>query len=89
MHTCSLSDKKRPKHGQFGREFSRPSTSHPQPQTFMFQSSTVSYGGPSGVCYSSSRTRRTGADGVSVLMNAFFSIFVFCVGFKVTVVIIC
>ncbi|WVZ95386.1 hypothetical protein U9M48_041155 [Paspalum notatum var. saurae] len=59
-------DKKRPKHGQFGREFSRASTSHPQPQTFMFQSSTVSYGGPSGACYTSSTTRRTGADGITL-----------------------
>lgn len=66
MHTCHLAGNKRLKHGQFGREFSRASTSHPQPQTFMFQSSTVSYGGPNGACYTSSTTRRTGADGVSV-----------------------
>ncbi|KAF8712716.1 hypothetical protein HU200_028481 [Digitaria exilis] len=57
---------KRPKHGQLGREFSRASTSHPQPQTFMFQSSTVSYGGPYGTCYTSSTTRRTGADGITL-----------------------
>ncbi|KAJ1266977.1 hypothetical protein BS78_07G021400 [Paspalum vaginatum] len=62
-------DKKRPKQRHFGREFSRASTSHPQPQTFMFQSSTVSYGsygGPSGACYTSSTTRRTGADGITL-----------------------
>nr|CAB3479790.1 unnamed protein product [Digitaria exilis] len=58
---------KRPKHGQLGREFSRASTSHPQPQTFMFQSSTVSYGGPNGACYTSSTARRTGADGMSLV----------------------
>jgi hypothetical protein len=66
MHTHFLADNKRPKHGQFGREFSRASTSRPQPQTFMFQSSTVTYGGPNGACYTSSTTRRTGADGVSI-----------------------
>lgn len=64
--TCHLPDNKRPKHGQFGREFSRASTSHSQPQAFMFHSSTVSYGGPNGACYTSSMTRRTGTDGVSV-----------------------
>ncbi|CAO2177616.1 unnamed protein product [Urochloa humidicola] len=58
-----VEDSKRPKHGPFGREFNRASTSHSQPQTFMFQSSTVSYGGPNGACYTSSTTRRTGADG--------------------------
>ncbi|XP_004972999.1 uncharacterized protein LOC101780982 isoform X1 [Setaria italica] len=59
-------DNKRPKHGQFGREFSRASTSHSQPQTFMFQSSTVSYGGPNGACYTSSTTRRAGVDGITL-----------------------
>ncbi|XP_066352800.1 uncharacterized protein [Miscanthus floridulus] len=60
-----VEDNKRPKHGQFGREFSRASTSRPQPQTFMFQSSTVTYGGPNGACYTSSTTR-TGADGITL-----------------------
>ncbi|CAD6341271.1 unnamed protein product [Miscanthus lutarioriparius] len=40
--------------------------SRPQPQTFMFQSSTVTYGGPNGACYTSSTTRRTGADGITL-----------------------
>jgi len=62
-------DNKRPKHGQFGREFSRDNTSRPQPQTFMFQSSTVTYGGPNGACYTSSTTRRTGADGFTLEEN--------------------
>lgn len=31
----------------------------------MFQSSTVTYGGPNGACYMSSATRRSGGDGVS------------------------
>ncbi|CAD6246471.1 unnamed protein product [Miscanthus lutarioriparius] len=61
-----VEDNKRPKHGQFGREFSRASTSRPQPQTFMFQSSTVTYGGPNGACYTSSTTTRTGADGITL-----------------------
>ncbi|CAL5004422.1 unnamed protein product [Urochloa decumbens] len=60
-----VEDNKRPKHGPFGRDFNRASTSHPQPQTFMFQSSTVSYGGPIGACYTSSTTR-TGADGITL-----------------------
>ncbi|XP_045792490.1 uncharacterized protein LOC123887254 [Trifolium pratense] len=40
----------------------------PQPQTrsFSFQSSTVSYGGPNGTYYTSSKTRRTGSDGVTL-----------------------
>ncbi|KAL6856889.1 hypothetical protein ACP4OV_018271 [Aristida adscensionis] len=58
-------DNKRLKHGQLGQEFNRASTSHPQPQTFMFQSSTVTYGGPNGACYTSSTTRRTG-DGITM-----------------------
>ncbi|XP_057419680.1 uncharacterized protein LOC130713878 [Lotus japonicus] len=39
----------------------------PQPQTrsFSFQSSTVSYGGANGTYYTSSRTRRSGSDGVT------------------------
>ncbi|KAL5183785.1 Myeloid leukemia factor 1 [Glycine soja] len=39
----------------------------PQPQShsFCFQSSTVSYGGPNGLYYTSSRTRRSGSDGVT------------------------
>ncbi|KAL6659535.1 hypothetical protein ACP70R_003575 [Stipagrostis hirtigluma subsp. patula] len=59
-------DNKRPKHGQLGWEFNRASTSHPQPQTFMFQSSTVTYGGPNGACYTASTTRRTGGDGITL-----------------------
>ncbi|MED6168207.1 hypothetical protein PIB30_009711 [Stylosanthes scabra] len=37
----------------------------PQTQSFCFQSSTVSYGGANGTYYTSSRTRRTGSDGVT------------------------
>ncbi|XP_052166484.1 uncharacterized protein LOC127783282 isoform X2 [Oryza glaberrima] len=58
-------DNKRSRHEQFERGYARASTSRPQPQTFMFQSSTVTYGGPNGACYTSSATRRTGGDGVT------------------------
>eukprot|EP01018_Ginkgo_biloba_P018270 Gb_25365 [translate_table: standard] len=37
----------------------------PQSQTFSFQSSSVTYGGPNGAYYTSSTTRRTGPDGVT------------------------
>uniref|UniRef100_A0A0E0I6P0 Uncharacterized protein n=4 Tax=Oryza TaxID=4527 RepID=A0A0E0I6P0_ORYNI len=58
-------DNKRSRHEQFERGYARASTSRPQPHTFMFQSSTVTYGGPNGACYTSSATRRTGGDGVT------------------------
>ncbi|KAL5222512.1 hypothetical protein ABZP36_027225 [Zizania latifolia] len=59
-------DNKRPKHEQFEREYVRANTSHSQPQTFMFQSSTVTYGGQNGAYYTSSATRRTDGDGITV-----------------------
>ena len=37
----------------------------PQTRSFAFQSSTVTYGGGNGAYYTSSKTRRTGSDGVS------------------------
>ncbi|KAG5056867.1 hypothetical protein AAZX31_05G050900 [Glycine max] len=37
----------------------------PQSHSFCFQSSTVSYGGPNGMYYTSSRARRSGSDGVT------------------------
>ena len=37
----------------------------PQTRSFTFQSSSVTYGGANGAYYSSSKTRRTGSDGVS------------------------
>jgi len=42
-----------------------------QPQTgsYSFQSSTVTYGGQNGNYYTSSKTRRTGSDGVSYISN--------------------
>ncbi|GMJ10945.1 hypothetical protein like AT4G22740 [Hibiscus trionum] len=38
--------------------------SQPQTRSFTFQSSTVTYGGANGAYYTSSKTRRTGSDGV-------------------------
>ena len=52
-------------HEQFGREYARVGTSYQQQQTYMFQSSTVTYGGSNGASYMSSTTRRSGGDGVS------------------------
>ncbi|KAL2543602.1 glycine-rich protein [Forsythia ovata] len=40
--------------------------SQPQTHSFTFQSSTVSYGGTNGAHYSTSRTRRTGSDGLTL-----------------------
>uniref|UniRef100_A0A2N9HNY7 Glycine-rich protein n=1 Tax=Fagus sylvatica TaxID=28930 RepID=A0A2N9HNY7_FAGSY len=42
------------------------SQSQPQARHFTFQSSAVTYGGADGPYYTSSRTRRTGSDGVTV-----------------------
>ncbi|KAF3448416.1 hypothetical protein FNV43_RR09129 [Rhamnella rubrinervis] len=39
--------------------------SQPQTQGFTFQSSTISYGGANGTYYTSSKTRRTGSDGLT------------------------
>lgn len=41
----------------------------PQTRSYSFQSSTVTYGGHDGNYYTSSKTRRTGSDGVSYNSN--------------------
>lgn len=38
----------------------------PEVNSFTFQSSSVSYGGANGAFYTTSNTRRTGSDGVSL-----------------------
>lgn len=38
----------------------------PQVNSYTFQSSSVSYGGTNGTFYTTSSTRRTGSDGVSL-----------------------
>ncbi|GFY86225.1 glycine-rich protein [Actinidia rufa] len=54
---------------QYMNDFSRVNYAHSRPQThsFTFQSSSVSYGGVNGTHYTSSRTMRTGSDGVSIV----------------------
>ncbi|KAL2321633.1 hypothetical protein Fmac_026012 [Flemingia macrophylla] len=47
------------------RPLSHPTVSQPRSHSFCFQSSTVSYGGSNGTYYTSSRTRRSGSDGVT------------------------
>jgi hypothetical protein len=79
----TLTDNKRPKHEQVGREYARAGTSYQQPQTYMFQSSTVTYGGSSGACYMSSTTRRSGGDGVSSSLQCCYLL-----RFKVLVMIV-
>ncbi|VFR02231.1 unnamed protein product [Cuscuta campestris] len=51
----------------YGNEFRQMQHFQPQPQaqSFSFQSSTVTYGGANGAYYTSSRTRRTGSDGLT------------------------
>ncbi|VAI76260.1 unnamed protein product [Triticum turgidum subsp. durum] len=61
-----VQDNKRPRHEKFGKEYVRAGTSYQQQQTYMFQSSTVTYGGSNGACYMSSTTRRSGGDGVTM-----------------------
>ncbi|KAG5539777.1 hypothetical protein RHGRI_020106 [Rhododendron griersonianum] len=53
---------------QYRNDFSRPSNMYSQPQnhSFSFQSSSVTYGGENGAYYTSSRTRRTGSDGLTI-----------------------
>ncbi|KAF7810168.1 myeloid leukemia factor 1 [Senna tora] len=65
--SLQLAVEKKSKHLQTRNEFNgfNGFGSQPQGHSFCFQSSTVSYGGPSGTYYTSSRTRRTGSDGVT------------------------
>lgn len=63
---CFVSERKS-KHLQYRNDFNRfPDMDlQPQARSFSFQSSTVTYGGANGAYYTSSKTRRTGSDGVS------------------------
>ncbi|XP_028807296.1 uncharacterized protein LOC114762009 [Neltuma alba] len=70
MHPDDEDEGNRRKYLQSRNEFNRFNDIGSQPQgpqghSFCFQSSSVSYGGPNGAYYTSSRTRRTGSDGVS------------------------
>ncbi|CAJ1943502.1 unnamed protein product [Sphenostylis stenocarpa] len=66
-HPDDETEGKKSRYLQAGNEYNRVITTGPQPQShsFCFQSSTVSYGGPNGTYYTSSRTRRRGSDGVT------------------------
>lgn len=46
----------------------------PQAQTYSFQSSTVTYGGAIGACYTSPITRRMGGDEVNWLVCMFVNL---------------
>lgn len=63
-----VAEERRNKHMQYRNAFNRVNGTQAQPQvqSFTFQSSTVTYGGGNGAYYSSSRTRRTGSDGLTV-----------------------
>ncbi|KAK9277285.1 hypothetical protein L1049_006825 [Liquidambar formosana] len=56
------------KHLQYRNELNLVNNTQPQPQarSFTFQSSSVTYGGANGAYYTSSRTRRTGSDGLTI-----------------------
>ncbi|KAA8521919.1 hypothetical protein F0562_012767 [Nyssa sinensis] len=58
----------RSKQMQYRNDFNRVNNVRTQPQThsFTFQSSTVTYGGANGAYYTSSRTKRTGSDGLTI-----------------------
>uniref|UniRef100_A0A1D1YD52 Myeloid leukemia factor 1 n=1 Tax=Anthurium amnicola TaxID=1678845 RepID=A0A1D1YD52_9ARAE len=60
---------KRSRRMQQKAEYKRANTSHPQNHSYSFQSSTVTYGGLNGAYHTSSTTRRTGGDGVTVEEN--------------------
>ncbi|BAT75912.1 hornerin-like [Vigna umbellata] len=66
-HPDDETEGKKSRHLYSGNEYNRVITTGPQPQSqsFYFQSSTVSYGGANGTYYTSSRTRRSGSDGVT------------------------
>lgn len=55
------------KYPQHRNDYSRYNGANQQPQThsFSFSSSSVTYGGPNGAYYTSSKTRRTGSDGIT------------------------
>lgn len=52
---------------QYRNDYNRLNATQSRPHTggLTFQSSTVTYGGPNGAYYTSSRSRRIGSDGVS------------------------
>ncbi|XP_077245134.1 glycine-rich protein isoform X2 [Tasmannia lanceolata] len=61
-----VAEERKSKQMQYRGDYSRADRAQPQNRTFSFQSSTVTYGGANGAYYTSSTTRRTGGDGISV-----------------------
>ncbi|KAJ4956190.1 hypothetical protein NE237_012973 [Protea cynaroides] len=57
---------KRIKHMQYRDDHNRADRAQPQARSFSFQSSSVTYGGADGAYYTSSKSRRTGGDGVMI-----------------------
>ncbi|XP_043718281.1 uncharacterized protein LOC122666199 isoform X2 [Telopea speciosissima] len=57
---------RRSKHMQYRNDYNRFDRTQPQARSFSFQSTTVTYGGADGPYYTSSKTRRTGSDGVMI-----------------------
>ncbi|KAG6509223.1 hypothetical protein ZIOFF_034614 [Zingiber officinale] len=55
---------KKSRHMQYRNNFNHSNMAQSQNNTFTFQSSTVTYGGPNGAYYTSATTRRMGDDGV-------------------------
>ncbi|KAF6167512.1 hypothetical protein GIB67_031713 [Kingdonia uniflora] len=63
VHVDDQAEERRMKHVQLRNAYSSLDRPIPQTQSFSFQSSTVTYGGPNGAYYTSSTTRRAGGDG--------------------------
>ncbi|CAK9144276.1 unnamed protein product [Ilex paraguariensis] len=61
-------EERKSKQMQYRNVFNSLNNAHTQPQShsFTFQSSTVTYGGANGAYYTSSTTRRTGSDGLTM-----------------------
>ncbi|KAF6135748.1 hypothetical protein GIB67_028604, partial [Kingdonia uniflora] len=65
VHVDDQAEERRKKHVQLRNAYNRLDRPTPQTQSFNFQSSIVTYGGPNGAYYTSSATRQAGSDGVS------------------------
>ncbi|KAF6175296.1 hypothetical protein GIB67_004922, partial [Kingdonia uniflora] len=62
VHVDDQAEERRMKHVQLQNTYNRLDRPTPQTQSFNFQSSTITYGGPNGTYYTSSTTRRAGGD---------------------------
>nr|CAD1840636.1 unnamed protein product [Ananas comosus var. bracteatus] len=66
QHPVEETEEKRSRLMEYKNGFQRASTSRSKAHAYTFQSSTVTYGGRNASYYTSSTTRRTGGDGVTV-----------------------